>query len=85
MGLVKKEIEISKEIDDVLALAQALVVGLLIEKKPIGELMAALLPALLEAGKGLEEAPKEWSEHKAAVIKALALRLADLIEGLAKK
>lgn len=85
MGLVKKEIEISKEIDDVLALAQALVVGLLIEKKPIGELMASLLPALLEAGKGLEEAPKEWSEHKAAVLKALALRLSDLVEGLAKK
>jgi len=81
MALVKKEVEIAKEADDVLALVVELVKDLK-AGKDIAAIGAENLPLLLQAVAGLDQVGAELAD-KQAVATTVSLRVAELVAALA--
>jgi hypothetical protein len=77
MAIVKKEINLAKEADDVLALAAQLIKTI----KNKGD-YAALLPAFVLAIEGIGSVGDELKSDKQAVVNAAYLRVYEIVDAL---
>jgi hypothetical protein len=84
MALVSKEIQVPKELEEVLVLVRGLVADLK-NKKPVAELAAGALPNLLSAVDGIDQLDDEWVAHQDAFLKAGALFGVEVVSALLAK
>jgi hypothetical protein len=76
-----KQIEIAKELDDVLSLVVELVKDLK-AKKAIGDLASENLPGLMSAMSGIDQVGDELKLNRKEAIQTVALRVSELVEAL---
>lgn len=84
MAVVKKDVEIAKEVDDVLGL----VVHIIQEAKAgkdVGSIMAGSVQKLIDAVSGVDQVAVELESARKAVYNTAALRLADVVDALLPK
>lgn len=76
-----KQVEISKELDDVLALIENLVIAIK-AKKSITEIAAGELSDLVNAVAGIDQVPGEISDSRHAALQTIGLRLGSISDAL---
>lgn len=81
MGVVKVEVEIAKEIDDVMGLVVELIKDIK-AKKGVAELAAENLQGLMNAIAGIDQVQGEIAANKKAAIQGISLRVGDLVSAL---
>lgn len=81
MALVKKEVEIAKELDDVMALVVELVKDIK-AGKGAAELASENIGNLMTAVSGIDQVQDELKLNKQAAVQGVALRVAELVSVL---
>lgn len=81
MAIEQKQVEIAKEVDDVLELLVAIVRDLK-AKKDTNALLSDNLPKLLDAITGVDQLDDELKQNRPQVMNAAGLRIAELVEVL---
>ena len=84
MGLVQKQVDVAKEVDDVLGLVVHLVKEIK-AGKDVGAIVAGSVQPLIEAVNGVDQASVELSTLPDAVANAVALRLSEVVSALLLK
>lgn len=81
MGVIQKQVDIAKEVDDVLALVVHLVKEIK-SGKDIGQIVGGSVQPLIDAVNGVDQVSVELASHKKEVAAAVALRLSEVVDAL---
>jgi hypothetical protein len=84
MGLEKREIQITKEIDDAMALVCELAKDIK-EGKDISAITSENLPLLVNAINGIDQVDDEMKMHRKEAIQTILLRAGDLADAFLPK
>lgn len=84
MAKIAITVQVEKETHDVGLLVSQLIIDLK-NKKPLAEIGATNLPALMSAVDGVQQIPAEFSEDLAASMKAILNPISDAVAALMKK
>lgn len=84
MALINTQHQVSKETDEVLALVGAVVAGL-VAKKPMSELIPALVPAIMKAMDGADGITAEFHDNPVAFCSTVGERLGEIVGALIPK
>ncbi|MFA6093986.1 MAG: hypothetical protein WC986_13690 [Elusimicrobiota bacterium] len=79
--LINSTHQVSKETDEVLQLAASVIAGL-VAKKPVSEVVASNVPALVKAMDGMELIAGEFNENPKAFCGTVGERLGEILGGL---
>lgn len=84
MGVVTKQVDIAKEVDDVLSLVVHLVKEIK-AGKDVGAIVAGSVQPLIEAVSGVDQVAGELQANRRAAYNSASLRLAEMVDVLLPK
>lgn len=77
MSVIKKEVDIAKELDDVCGLIVSLLSDIK-AKKPLSDILSQSVAKLIDAVSGIDQVSSELKDSREAAINAVALNLSKI-------